>query len=88
MTFIKEPKITTDEGKVLAILKDNEWVCGTHFQQGNNRFQAFIPTYAQRVSDLKKRGYDIEKANCNKHNHKGNVAMYRIKIVIKQMELL
>ena len=85
----KRPKDNTDEGKVLRILEQNgDFVCGTYFQQGKNQFNAFLPTYAQRVSDLKKRGYKIERLTCNKHNHKGNVAMYKLVREIKQLELI
>tara|TARA_Y100001938_G_scaffold129774_1_gene185049 strand:- start:136 stop:399 length:264 start_codon:yes stop_codon:yes gene_type:complete len=84
----KRPKVTTDEGKILKILELNDWVCGTYFQQGKNHFNAFLPTYAQRVSDLKKRGYKIDRLTCNQHNHKGNVAMYKLVREIKQLELI
>ncbi len=84
-----KPSIQTDAGKVLVILQDNQdWVCGTHFQQGNNRFQKFIPTYAQRVSDLNKLGYEISSQKCIMHAHRGNVAMYRIKLNEPRQERL
>ena len=57
---------------VLRMLRENDCVCGTTFQK------LFIPTYAQRVSDLVKKGHIIDRKKCDMghHSHKGNVYMY------------
>lgn len=54
---------------------EGKWVCGTAF------LTAFIPTYAQRISSLRKKGYSIESKECNvpEHHHRGAVACYRLK---------
>ena len=60
---------------VLTTLRENTWVCGITFQG------MFIPTYAQRVSDLTQKGYIIDRQKCNlsHHSHKGNVFMYMLR---------
>ena len=47
------------------------WICGSAF------LAAYLPTYAQRISELRKRGLDVESATCRHpdHNHRGGVAM-------------
>lgn len=62
--------------RVLSILQINgTWVCGSQFHK------EFIPTYAQRISELRQKGWDIESDRCDRatHSHAGSVAMYRIK---------
>lgn len=71
-----EEKEISQVDKVLATLIDTGgWVCGVSFQQ------KFIPTYSQRIRDLRKKGWDIESDRCSlgHHSHKGQVAMYRIR---------
>ena len=49
---------------VLRMLRENDWVCGTTFQR------VYIPTYAQRVSDLVKKGHKVlafDRYNSNNH---------------------
>ncbi|BAR13802.1 hypothetical protein [uncultured Mediterranean phage uvMED] len=62
--------------RILNTLKNaNTWVCGTTFQK------MFIPTYSQRINiDLKKDGHKIFSKPCQiiGHNHRGQVAMYRL----------
>lgn len=68
-------KEKTQIEKVLSKLQINgTWICGTEFQK------EFIPTYSQRISELRKKGWEIESDICNRttHSHKGSVAMYRL----------
>jgi hypothetical protein len=74
---VKVPNEGTDTYRVLQTLKaaNNEWVCGADFHK------MYLPTYAQRISDLRKMGYGIQSARCRdhllwKHNHRGDIAMY------------
>lgn len=70
------PGYTQERAIVYALSKANgRWVCGTAF------LSAYIPTYAQRVSALRKKGYTIESKECDvpKHHHRGAVACYRLK---------
>ncbi len=76
---VKEPKQGTDSYRVLEKLREHrhDWVCGTTFQK------MFIPTYSQRIADLRKMGHGIHAAQCRDHmfwhhDHKGNVAMYSL----------
>jgi len=79
MRVTKVPNEGTDSHRVLERLREAnwDWVCGVTFQR------MFLPTYAQRISDLRKMGYGIQAAQCRdheywNHNHRGNVAMYRL----------
>jgi len=70
-----EEKEISQVDKVLStLINTGGWVCGVSFQQ------KFIPTYSQRIRDLRKKGWDIESDRCSlgHHSHKGQVAMYRI----------
>ena len=59
--------------RILGMLSAESWVCGTAFQK------AYMPTYAQRIADLKKRGYDIKSEKCDMlgHSHTGAIAKYQ-----------
>lgn len=67
-------KMMTQTEQVMDMLDREEWVCGVSFQQ------EFIPTYAQRISDLNKKGHKIEGQKCDMfhHSHRGNVFMYSL----------
>ena len=66
----------TQANAVLFVLRRAAgWVCGTAFLQG------FIPTYAQRVSELNRDGHTIMSRPCQDmmHRHRGAVHQYIIK---------
>lgn len=71
---MSETKEMTQTEKVFDMLSRNTFVCGVSFQQ------EFIPTYAQRISDLNAKNSDYiitgEKCTMPNHSHKGNVFMY------------
>tara|TARA_Y100000004_G_scaffold173473_1_gene211371 strand:+ start:1077 stop:1340 length:264 start_codon:yes stop_codon:yes gene_type:complete len=71
---LNEVKEMTQTEKVFDMLSKNTFVCGVSFQQ------EFIPTYAQRISDLNKKSNDYvitgQKCSMPNHSHKGNVFMY------------
>lgn len=71
---IKRPGAQSQCGRVLEVLENNWWTCGTTFQK------MFIPTYAQRVTDLKRFGYRILSRPCKdrSHAHAGRVFEYSI----------
>lgn len=72
---ILDTKPTPQVERVLSkLIVNGGWICGVEFQK------EFIPTYSQRITDLRKRGWNIESDVCDKtsHNHTGRVAMYRI----------
>lgn len=66
----------TQTQQVMMMLENNDFVCGVTFQQ------TFIPTYAQRISDINKKATDFrivgQKCDISHHTHKGNVFMYSI----------
>jgi len=74
-----ETKVSTENKpvpqteRILNMLNANSWVCGTSFQK------EYMPTYAQRISDLRKRGYDIKSEKCDMlgHSHSGAIAKYQ-----------
>jgi hypothetical protein len=71
---LSETKEMTQTEKVFDMLSRNTFVCGVSFQK------EFIPTYAQRISDLNAKNSDYiitgEKCTMPNHSHKGNVFMY------------
>lgn len=71
---MSETKEMTQTEKVFDMLSRNTFVCGVSFQK------EFIPTYAQRISDLNAKNSDYiitgEKCTMPNHSHKGNVFMY------------
>jgi len=73
-SVIEQKPIPQIQRVLSKLIINGTWICGTEFQQ------EFIPTYAQRISDLRKKGWDIQSDKCDKtnHSHTGNVFMYRI----------
>ena len=71
---MNEIKEMTQTEKVFDMLSKNTFVCGVSFQQ------EFIPTYAQRISELNAKNSDYiitgQKCTMPNHSHKGNVFMY------------
>ncbi len=65
----------SDKQKILNILKRNEntFVCSGVFI-----FENRIKDYAQRISELRSAGHDIEGIACQDHNHK--LFMYKLKV--------
>ena len=59
--------------RILEVLQRNEgtFVCSNVFFR-----ELFIKDYAQRIADLRSKGYDIEGIKCNQHDHKIN--MYKL----------
>ena len=68
-----ENKPVPQTERILNMLNAHSWVCGTSFQK------EYMPTYAQRISDLRKRGYDIKSEKCDMlgHSHSGAIAKYQ-----------
>jgi hypothetical protein len=66
----------TDVETIHKTLKLNEgnWVCSQVFFRN-----FFIKDYAQRISDLRKKGITIEGKRCDQHSHK--MYMYKIPII-------
>lgn len=56
--------MTPQHNKILNLLSDNRWHCGTEI------LQLFIKDDRKRISELKKMGYVIlsERCDCGKHN--------------------
>jgi len=71
---IKRPNAQSQMGRILITLENNWWTCGSTFQR------MYLPTYAQRISDLKKLGYNIIARPCDdkSHTHTGQVAQYTL----------
>jgi len=77
---VKEPSKDSQAGRILEELKaihrvGGDWLCAITFQK------MFIPTYSQRVRDLRRMGHTIHSRPCNDHEwwdhqHNGQVAMY------------
>ena len=77
---VKEPSKDSQSGKILEELRairrvGGDWLCAITFQK------MFIPTYSQRVRDLRRMGHTIHSRPCNDHEwwdhqHSGQVAMY------------
>lgn len=70
---MEETKQIPQTERILNMLNAESWVCGTTFQK------KYMPTYAQRISDLRKRGYDIVSEKCDMlgHSHSGAIAKYK-----------
>jgi len=71
---IKRPNAQSQMGRILRTLENNWWTCGSTFQR------MYLPTYAQRISELKKLGYNIMARPCDdkSHTHTGQVAQYTL----------
>jgi len=76
-------KPLTDKQRIKNMLFKNEgqWVCSQIFFR-----ELFIKDYAQRISDLRSMGLDIEGKACDQHGHK--MYMYKYNPVHKQESLL
>ena len=63
-----------DKDRIYDVLKRNEgtWVCSGIFFR-----ELFIKDYAQRISDLRSKGHDIEGIKCDQHDHR--LFMYKLK---------
>jgi len=66
----------THKDKIVDALTQVEgrWLCGTTF------LRAYLPTYSQRIGELKNDGFNIESRACDNptHEHRSSVAMYRL----------
>jgi hypothetical protein len=58
--------------KILQILNEQDWVCGTKFMQ------EYIPEYRSRLNEIRKSGYVIENRLCTQHTHKGGLQEWRL----------
>ena len=69
------PSYTQKRAITFTLLRqEGKWVCGSYF------LTAFIPTYAQRISELvRKDGEPIESQECRNpaHRHRSTVHAYR-----------
>lgn len=65
----------TAHRRILSILAvaNGWWVCGSAF------YAIYLPTYSQRIGELVKQGYAIERGRCTDptHKHKSSMAAYR-----------
>ncbi len=63
--------IETQHDRILGMLRQGP-VCGSEF------LSVYLPTYSQRIGELKKKGYGIERVKCAKdwHNHQSGIATY------------
>jgi len=61
----------TQHDRILGMLRNGP-VCGTTF------LGAWLPTYSQRIGELRKKGYGIERIKCPNefHRHKSQIATY------------
>ena len=67
--------------KNLLVQAEGQWLCSSIFFK-----ELFIKDYAQRISELRSTGLDIEGKVCDQHNHK--LFMYKYNRVIEQESLL
>ena len=65
----------TDRETIKNILLRNEdnWVCSSVFLRDH-----FIKDYAQRISDLRKKGYKISGTKCEIEGHSHKMNMYKL----------
>lgn len=64
---------STQKQTILELLNQNEFVCGTVFQ--NN----YIPEYRSRINELRKDGFTIEARRCTQHQHKGSMQEWSLR---------
>lgn len=62
-----------DKDRIYDVLKRNEgtFVCSSIFFR-----ELFVKDYAQRIADLRAKGYEIEGIKCDQHDHK--MFMYKL----------
>ena len=62
-----------DKDRIYDVLKRNEgtFVCSSIFFR-----ELFVKDYAQRISDLRSKGHEIEGIKCDQHDHK--LFMYKL----------
>lgn len=63
----------TQEQRILEMLRQGQWVCGTRF------LAEFMPRYSSVIHTLRhQRGYGIAGRACEQHAHGGQVYEFRI----------
>jgi len=77
--------MTSDKQRIKDVLVRNEgtWVCSKVFFT-----ELFIKDYAQRVSDLRSAGLNIEGQKCDNPVHDHKLFMYKYTKQIQQSSLL
>lgn len=65
----------TDKERIEHVLRigDGLWVCGSAF------LEAYMPTYSQRISEMRRAGLPIETGACRNehHDHRSRIGAYR-----------
>lgn len=68
--------MSTQTDRILAILRDAKrmgvGVCGTAF------LRMYIPTYSQRIGELRRAGHQISRETCRIHAHEGAIGYYTL----------
>lgn len=61
--------------KIILNLRANgeTGVCGRTFLLN------YMPTYSQRIGELRREGYIIESETCTLHDHQGTIARYYLR---------
>lgn len=69
--LLEARQVGSQHDRILAMLREGP-VCGSQF------LAAYMPTYSQRIGELTKRGYGIERVECKRdyHRHQSNIATY------------
>lgn len=64
----------TQHDTIIKMLQQGGTVCGSEF------LSVYLPTYSQRIGELKKKGYRIYRVECphDWHNHTSNIATYEL----------
>lgn len=64
-------KKPSQRDRVIAMLADNEVVCATEF------WREYMPAARNRISELRKEGWDIRTEQCKTHGHEDPQVQYR-----------
>ena len=64
----------TQTERIRRILSGGFPICGIRF------LNEYMPTYSQRIGELKRKGYDIERVSCPYpyHTHPRGIATYQM----------
>ncbi len=68
------PAPGTQQRRILDMLIDRRWVCGQEFSREVGW------AFGSRISDLRARGYVIEKRHCTHPNHRHKVKVWQYTI--------
>tara|TARA_R100001440_G_scaffold28100_3_gene45661 strand:+ start:499 stop:735 length:237 start_codon:yes stop_codon:yes gene_type:complete len=73
----------TDKARIknLLLKAEGQWICSSVFFR-----ELFVKDYAQRISEIRAEGLDIESKVCDQHGHR--LFMYKYNRIITQQSLL